>query len=163
MRQCTRSSRSVAEAVSGSSRFERDAQLSSGGGGRQDRCLGCFNTDALGCKRCRHRAARQADGSFISFNGNGTRRKQRGKLRQNGELFRNRADCTGDTTYRTRQQRHQRQQLFADLDGNVDDFLLGFGNLRLAGGHGVCHFFLHRADDLPLVGDQAQSLFVFAE
>ena len=84
-------------------------------------------------------------------------------MRQNGELFRNRTDRTGDTAHRTRQQRHQRQQLFADLDGYVDDFLLGFGNLRLAGGHGIGDFLLHRANDLSLVGDQAQSLFVFAE
>ena len=33
-------------------------------------------------------------------------------------------------------------------------FLLDFVDLRLAGGHGVCHLFLHRADDLSLVGDQ---------
>ena len=163
LRQHTRSSRSVAEAVTGRGRFERDAQLSGGGSGRQDGCLGCLNADALGRKRCRYCTSSQTDSRLISLDGNRARRKQRGKLRQNGKFFGNCTDRSGDAAHRTRQQRHQRQQLFSDLDGNVDDFLLGFGNLRLAGGHGVCHFFLHRADDLSLVGDQTQSLFIFTQ
>ena len=161
--QHPRSSRSVAKTVTGGSGFERDAQLSGSGSGRQDGCFGCFNPDALGRKRCRYRTTRQADSRLISLDGNRARRKQRGKLRQNGEFFSNCADRPGNAAHRARQQRHQRQQLLADLDGNIDDFLLGFVDLRLAGGHGVCHFFLHRADDLSLVGDQTQSLFIFAE